>query len=429
MLMTRDRPAPVTRRFLESLSFQLLGILAASLGAPFLYVALQPLESVTEATIINSAIASFSAAVVALFLYRRVTSFPGTSGFAFIIPTYSITYGFAIAVMLGARLAYSGSMLTSGYIASMAFGFYATHLAQRYARRQFYLVPFGNTDIARDSASNVDWIVLHEPQVPPHDRHGAIVADLRYDMDPEWERMLASAAISGRVVYHTKQLHESLTGKVEIEHLSENSFGSLLPNLAYRKIKRAVDIVVSAVALPVLLIPFIGLAIWIMLDSPGPAFFRQERMGFRAKPFKVIKFRTMEHRKPAPGAARDEAITEHDDSRITRVGRLLRRTRVDEFPQLWNVLIGEMSLIGPRPEALPLSNWYEQELPFYSYRHIVRPGITGWAQVNQGHVAALGDVHIKLHYDFYYIKHFSAWIDILITLRTVGTMLTGFGSK
>ena len=153
-------------------------------------------------------------------------------------------------------------------------------------------------------------------------------------------------------------------------------------------------------------------------------------MGFRARPFKVIKFRTMEHRPPcANGAERDEAITTHDDARITRAGRFLRRTRIDELPQLWNVLIGEMSLIGPRPEALPLSEWYETELPFYSYRHIVRPGITGWAQVNQGHVAALGDVHIKLHYDFYYIKHFSAWLDILIMLRTVGTMLTGFGSK
>lgn len=427
--MTRDRAPPVTRRFLESLSFQLMGIFAASLGAPFVYLAFQPLQHLGEATIINSAIASFSAAVVALFLYRRVTSFPGTSGFAFIIPTYSVTFGVAIAVMLFGRLAYSGSMLLSGYLASMAFGFYATHLMQKFARRQFYLVPFGNIDIASDETANVEWIVMQTPQMPDYDRHGAIVADLRYDMDPEWERMLASAAISGRVVYHTKQLHESLTGKVEIEHLSENSFGSLLPNLAYRKIKRAGDILASVLALPLLIVPFIALAIWIKLDSPGPAFFRQERMGFRAKPFKVIKFRTMTHRPAGAEGERDDAITMHDDARITRVGRFLRRTRIDELPQLWNVLIGEMSLIGPRPEALPLSEWYEKELPFYSYRHIVRPGITGWAQVNQGHVAALGDVHIKLHYDFYYIKHFSAWLDILIMLRTVGTMLTGFGSK
>jgi lipopolysaccharide/colanic/teichoic acid biosynthesis glycosyltransferase len=428
MLMIRDRAPPVARRFLESLSFQLMGIVGASLGAPLTYESFQPLDHLTEATIINGAIASVTAAVVALFLYRRVTSFPGTSGFAYIIPTYSVTFGFAIAVMLGLRLPYSGTMLTWGYGASMVFGFLATHFNQKFSRRQFYLVPFGNIEIAKDSTANVEWIVLHHPEMPDYDRHGAIVADLRHDHPPEWERMLASAAISGRVVYHTKQLHESLTGKVEIEHLSENSFGSLLPNLAYRKIKRAADIAIAVIALPILIVPFILLGIWIRLDSPGPALFRQERMGYRAKPFNVIKFRTMDIRKPGEDAAQD-AITQHEDERITRVGRFLRRTRIDELPQLWNVLTGEMSLIGPRPEALALSEWYERELPFYVYRHIVRPGITGWAQVNQGHVAELGDVHIKLHYDFYYIKHFSAWLDILIMMRTVSTMLTGFGSK
>lgn len=429
MLMTRDRPQPVTRRFLESLSFQLMGVFVASLGAPFLYVFLQPLDHLAEATIINSAIASFTAATIGLFLYRRVTSFPGTSGFAFIIPTFSALFAVAVVVMLGFRLAYSGAMLSAGFAATIAFGFLATHLSQKFARRQFYLVPFGDIDIALDR-SGVDWVVLHKPEVPHWDRHGAIVADLRHDMDPEWERMLASAALSGRVVYHTKQLRESLTGKVEIEHLSENSFGSLLPNLAYRKIKRAGDIVLSLLALPVLAVPFALIALWIRLDSKGPAFFIQERMGYGARPFNVIKFRTMEVRELSDAdCAKSDAITQHEDARITRAGRFLRRSRFDELPQLWNVLIGDMSLIGPRPEALALSHWYERELPFYVYRHIVRPGITGWAQVNQGHVAELGDVHIKLHYDFYYIKHFSAWLDILIMLRTVGTMLTGFGSK
>jgi len=112
-----------------------------------------------------------------------------------------------------------------------------------------------------------------------------------------------------------------------------------------------------------------------------------------------------------------------------RVGGFLRRVRLDELPQIFNVLRGEMSLIGPRPEAVPLSRWYESELPFYFYRHIVRPGISGWAQVHQGHVTDLDAVHQKLTYDFYYIKNFSAWLDILIALRTIPTMLSGFGSK
>ena len=107
----------------------------------------------------------------------------------------------------------------------------------------------------------------------------------------------------------------------------------------------------------------------------------------------------------------------------------MRRSRIDELPQIINIIRGEMSWIGPRPEAVQLSEWYEDEIPFYRYRHIVRPGITGWAQVNQGHVAEINDVNIKLHYDFYYIKFFSFWLDVLITIRTIGIMLTGFGAK
>jgi lipopolysaccharide/colanic/teichoic acid biosynthesis glycosyltransferase len=114
---------------------------------------------------------------------------------------------------------------------------------------------------------------------------------------------------------------------------------------------------------------------------------------------------------------------------VTRLGRFLRISRLDELPQVINILRGEMSWIGPRPEALPLSHWYQDELPFYYYRHIVYPGITGWAQVNQGHVTEVDRVLEKLHYDFYYIKNFSAWLDILILLKTVRTMLTGFGAK
>jgi lipopolysaccharide/colanic/teichoic acid biosynthesis glycosyltransferase len=122
-------------------------------------------------------------------------------------------------------------------------------------------------------------------------------------------------------------------------------------------------------------------------------------------------------------------MTQSDDARVTRLGRFLRRTRIDELPQIWNILRGEMSWIGPRPEAMSLSSWYEGELPFYRYRHIVRPGITGWAQVNQGHVCSLSDVDHKLQFDFYYIKNISYWMDILILIKSFRVVLTGFGAK
>jgi lipopolysaccharide/colanic/teichoic acid biosynthesis glycosyltransferase len=243
--------------------------------------------------------------------------------------------------------------------------------------------------------------------------------------------MLAQAALTGIPVYHTKQLRESLTGRVQIEHLSENSFGSLLPGLGYRGIKRTLDIVASIVLLPILILPLIVVALMVRASSSGPILFRQRRMGYRGIPFDMIKFRTMVEQAATTGdaAARHSAITRDADDRITKIGRFLRRSRIDELPQIVNILRGEMSWIGPRPEAISLSTWYENELPFYAYRHIVRPGITGWAQVNQGHVAGLDDVHVKLHYDFYYIKFFSSWLDLLIALRTIGIMLTGFGAK
>ena len=141
----------------------------------------------------------------------------------------------------------------------------------------------------------------------------------------------------------------------------------------------------------------------------------------------IYKFRTM--LEATESGDREAAMTSDDDDRITRVGRILRRLRIDELPQIFNILKWQMSWIGPRPEAEVLSVWYTSEIPFYRYRHVVRPGISGWAQVNQGHVAEVDEVHRKLQYDFYYIKYFSPWLDLLILLRTIKTMLTGWGAR
>ena len=258
--------------------------------------------------------------------------------------------------------------------------------------------------------------------------YDAIVADLRTDMPEDWERFLADRALAGTLVMHVKQMEESLTGRVAIEHLSENNLGSLIPGIVYGRVKRVWDLALVVVTLPILLPFMLLVAIAIRLDTPGPVLFRQERMGYRGTPFSMFKFRTMKHgmEQADPRVA---AMTLHRDDRVTRVGRYLRRTRIDELPQIFNILKGEMSWIGPRPEAVPLSLWYEAELPFYRYRHIVRPGITGWAQVKQGHVAEVGDVLWKLQYDFYYIKNFSFWLDVLIIAGTVKTLVNGFGAR
>jgi lipopolysaccharide/colanic/teichoic acid biosynthesis glycosyltransferase len=216
---------------------------------------------------------------------------------------------------------------------------------------------------------------------------------------------------------------------VQIQHLSENSFGSLAPARAYMAVKHLGDFLFAAVLLPLALPAMLACATAIRIGDGRPVLFRQKRVGRGGREFTVYKFRTMRLVGDLDPNDRRAAMTGEDDVRITRLGGFLRRARLDELPQLWNIIRGEMSFIGPRPEAQILSSWYTKEIPFYRYRHVVRPGISGWAQVNQGHVAEVEEVHRKLQYDFFYVKYFSPWLDVLILFKTVKTMLSGFGAR
>ncbi|MCJ7420417.1 exopolysaccharide biosynthesis polyprenyl glycosylphosphotransferase [Sphingomicrobium astaxanthinifaciens] len=379
----------------------------------------------TSPAIINSLIGAAASALISILVLRRLRLFPGAPLARSILPVVGGVYAGFVSLLLIARLEYSSYILVLAFVGTLLARFAIETLHVRVEQLVFYVVPGGRAALVHE-LERTPTAPLLEPcddGVPGH----AIVADLHAEIGPEWERFLAEAAISGTPVYHYKQIWEAETGKVEIEHLSENSFGALVPSLVYGKIKRLVDVALCVVALP-LVLPLLAIcAIAVKLDSRGPVFFRQQRQGFRGKPFKVVKFRTMTE--VNDGSDREAAVTLTDDERITRVGRFLRRYRIDELPQLFNVLWGEMSWIGPRPEAVGLSKWYEDELPFYRYRHIVRPGITGWAQVNQGHVASIDEVRHKLHYDFYYIKNLSYWLDIIIAFRTVRVVLFGYGAK
>jgi len=190
----------------------------------------------------------------------------------------------------------------------------------------------------------------------------------------------------------------------------------------FERVKRAMDIGFALVGL-VAAAPFIllaAVAIWV--EDRGPVFFAQNRVGRNHRTFRLLKLRSMRV-STTPGAR----YTEPGDRRITRVGRLLRITRIDEFPQLWNVLRGDMSLIGPRAEWDLLVADYERQIPCYHFRHLVKPGITGWAQVNYPYGASIEDTLRKLEYDLYYIRHFSFVLDASIMLKTVHIMLFGKG--
>jgi exopolysaccharide biosynthesis polyprenyl glycosylphosphotransferase len=219
-------------------------------------------------------------------------------------------------------------------------------------------------------------------------------------------------------------LFEQLTGQVPIEHIGDNWNVALPLDSAeaggfFPIVKRIFDVTgaLLGVSLFVLCLPFIILA--IRLDSPGPIFYSQERVGKGGKVFKLLKLRTMVSDAERDGhALRAQA----HDPRITRVGRILRKMRLDEMPQLLNILKGDMSAVGPRPERPEHLAELDRLIPFHRLRNAVKPGMAGWAVVNYDYVDSVEDARIRLQYDLYYIKHQSLWLDFLILLRTMGHM-------
>ena len=242
-------------------------------------------------------------------------------------------------------------------------------------------------------------------------------------------RELLDVRLSGIKVEDVNGILERISGKVEIEGLYPSwlifSEGFRL-NPTFMLARRVVSTAVSLISLLIILpfIPFIALA--IKLDSAGPVFYSQKRVGRKGEVFFVHKFRTMQadaEAKTGPTWAGES------DPRITRIGRWLRRIRLDEIPQLWNVLRGDMGFVGPRPERPEFVEWLIREVPYYNLRHIIRPGVTGWAQVCYQYGASLEETKEKLKYDLYYTKNVSLGLDIVIILRSIKIILLGRGAR
>lgn len=271
--------------------------------------------------------------------------------------------------------------------------------------------PFG--DIAHYLAeyeSQIDAIILRESsqELP------AVVA-----------QRLMELHFSGVPTYTLELFHEVYWRKIPLYRLNQTWLFQQGFQIArepvFERLKRVTDIVMAtlglALALP--LLPFVAAAIW--LEDRGAIFFRQARVGKNRVLFNIIKLRTMKENQSG------DVYTRTGDSRITWVGHFLRNTRLDEVPQLWNVLRGDMSLIGPRAEWVRLVEDYEKKIPCYHFRHLVKPGITGWAQVNYNYGENLEDTLRKLEYDLYYIRYFSFVLDASIVLKTIHIMLFGKG--
>lgn len=258
------------------------------------------------------------------------------------------------------------------------------------------------------------------------------ISDIVLAIDPrvkkELEKALVNCRIKGINIYDIPTFYENLMDKLPITQIRESWFlyckgFEKLGSAVYKKFKRIMDLT-SSFLLLIISLPLVTLIILLIkITSRGPVLYTQERLGEHMKPFKMLKFRTM----VKDAEKREPKWAEENDSRVTKIGKILRKVRLDELPQFINIMRGEMSLIGPRPEREYFVKKLMKEIPYYSLRFAVKPGLTGWAQVNYRYGATVEDALEKLRYELYYIKNMSLFMDLRILLKTLRVMLFGLG--
>jgi lipopolysaccharide/colanic/teichoic acid biosynthesis glycosyltransferase len=255
-----------------------------------------------------------------------------------------------------------------------------------------------------------------------------VVIDLSQGkLEPELQEILLQINLHMIPVYPVESFMENYFYQVDLSHVTlswalDGTFKADHHSV-YGKLKTLIDVVFGTVIFILVIPVMLVTAIAIKLGDFGPVLFTQVRVGRFERPFVLYKFRTMR----VASGENEGLYTLKNDNRITRVGNFLRLTRIDELPQLWNVVKGDMSIIGPRAEWDKLVEIYKKEIPFYHLRYMVKPGITGWAQVNYGYGSDIRDTFEKLQYDLYYIKHYSPQMDASIILKTLFTILSASG--
>lgn len=359
--------------------------------------------------------------LLALFVSFKLYSVPRTGNFWLIFLCVSAAFLGVVAVLALARLYYSRSFLGTAYGVSLVWLVSGYPLSLKSHRPKMALIPGGMVE-ELSCIPGATWEILHCCSL--NNPVEGVVVDLHQKLSGDWVRFISNCTLKRIPVFHAAVIFEATTGRVSLSHLSEGLLDDFRLSPFYVLLKRMVDVLLVLVASP-LTLPVLALtAVTIKIGSPGPVFFLQDRIGQGGRPFRMVKFRSMWGE-----AGQNAKFASDENQRITGVGRLLRRCRLDELPQLWNILKGDMSLIGPRPEQVPFARQFEKEIPFYGYRHLVKPGLTGWAQVTHGYAAGVDQNRAKLEHDLYYIKYFSFWLDFWILGKTLRTVLTGFGAR
>lgn len=393
-------------------------------GTIFLLHLITGFRASLPVTVINSFWLVSCAYVATSVTIPKITNYLLVDRKYYILPVLASVYASAMVLILLLRIDYSREILIYAFCMHLMWMYFSA--VYRKENTKLNLGAINNFDIdSLDSQhTRIHLTTLSDP-LTMADVEDGLVVDLHNKLTPEQEKFVADCSINNIPVFHSESIREMIEGKVQTSHLSENAIGSLVPNPIYHNVKRAWESALIIITFPITLPVMAITALLIKIENPGPAMFIQERVGQGGKVFKIYKFRSMTVKQ---AGAEDKFATE-EQSRVTKVGKVIRKVRIDELPQFFNVLKGEMSLIGPRPEQESFVKQFEKEIPFYGYRHMVKPGITGWAQTVQGYADDTDSTREKLAHDLYYIKHLSFWLDMNIVLKTLKTMMTGFGAK
>ncbi|MEX1037263.1 MAG: sugar transferase [Acidimicrobiia bacterium] len=277
--------------------------------------------------------------------------------------------------------------------------------------------------------ADIVWVLdpRTEGEIELPDRSVTIAIDLRAVLSERVAQFVSSCDIAGYTVKPFVSVYEEHVGRVPLVHLAEGweISAPLLEVAPWLPGKRVFDVAATIITAPLWL--SLGVLVWayVKVASPGPAIFKQRRIGHGGQPFTMFKFRTMDLDAEDGGPR----FAEENDSRFIRGGGFLRKSRLDEIPQLVNVLKGDMSLVGPRAEQITFVRAFRKQIPFYEHRHLVRPGVTGWAQVSYGYADDHADTMEKLTYDLYYVKHMSPVFDLRVLARSFLIVLTGRGAR
>lgn len=359
------------------------------------------------------------AGLCSLWLSNRWSRHPHTSGllasvWAMVIPFLALAAAFFIFGWW-----YSRPFYLAFFFVLFVVNFIGLFMQSRQVIRVAATSPSVAELISTIGAKNIKVVSIDDPE-------GAdiVVTDLQHKPSSSFTHSYSNFAAQGKEIIDIATFIEELTGKVDISSLSKEAEVLLRPK-DYIGIKRIWETALVVLTFPIWASLAVFIALLVRLDSKGPILFKQRRIGLYGQPFEMYKFRSMY----ADAESNGPSFAQIRDARVTRVGAVLRKFRLDEIPQLLNVLKGDMSLIGPRPEQEAFAVQFAQEIPFFETRHFVRPGLTGWAQVVHGYTSDQTGAREKLAYDLYYVKNFSFWLDLLIVIKTLSVIFRGFGAR